>query len=262
MFNNNAVPFSMNVVPENSGNGYGGWGEGSWFIWIILILAIFGGWGNGYGYGYGGGGSVQENYVLTSDFATIERKLDSVNNGLCDGFYAQNSTMLNGFNGVTQAIADSNYAIQNGMTQNRIAAMQDNNAITAQITGIGTQLASCCCDLRYETASKFADLNYNIATQDCATRQTVNDVGRNLADTQNANTRAILDKLGQMEANAKDDKIAELTAQVNALQLAASQQAQNAYLVDQLGYKAPVAAFQVPAPWQYGNCGCNTGCGC
>lgn len=36
-----------------------------------------------------------------------------------------------------------------------------------------------------------------------------------------------------------------------------SQQAQNQYLVSQLGCKAPVPAFNVPAPWQYGNYGCS-----
>lgn len=35
------------------------------------------------------------------------------------------------------------------------------------------------------------------------------------------------------------------------------QQAQNQYLVSQLGCKAPVPAFNVPAPWQYGNYGCS-----
>ena len=61
--------------------------------------------GNGNGFGFGGGGNgVMDGYVLTSDFANIERKIDSVNQGLCDGFYQQaqlvngtNMAMANGF---------------------------------------------------------------------------------------------------------------------------------------------------------------------
>ena len=87
---------TMPVAPANTG-GFGGFGgDGAWWI-IILFLFVFCGWGNN-GWGnngnYGAGG-VMDGYVLTSDFATVERKLDSVNNGLCDGFYAQ-AQLING----------------------------------------------------------------------------------------------------------------------------------------------------------------------
>ena len=96
---------TMPVAPANTGNGNGfGWGgDGAWWIVLFLIFAAFGGWGNGFGFG-GGGNGVMDGYVLTSDFANIERKLDAVNNGICDGFYAMNTGLLNGFAGVTQAV--------------------------------------------------------------------------------------------------------------------------------------------------------------
>jgi heat shock protein HslJ len=64
------------------------------------------------------------------------------------------------------------------------------------------------------------------------------------------------------------DKIATLQAENQSLRLTASQQAQNAYLVDQLAAKAPVPAYVVANPnsvftgyggygTYYGNCGCN-----
>lgn len=58
-----------------------------------------------------------------------------------------------------------------------------------------------------------------------------------------------------MESNAKDEKIAELTARNADLRLAASQAAQNNYLVDKLGCKMPIPAYQVPNPF----CNCNCG---
>lgn len=95
-----------------------------------------------------------------------------------------------------------------------------------------------------------------MATDTCGLQNTIQNTTRDLLDNQNANTRAILDYLCQ-------DKIASLTAENQTLKFAASQQAQNAYLVDQLGPKVPIAAYQVPnpfVPYGYSACGCNTGC--
>lgn len=84
----------------------------------------------------------------------------------------------------------------------------------------------------------------------------------------NNNARAILDALTAQRIEAKDAKIAEQNQQLFAAQLAASQASQNetlkAYMQGQFTYynPRPVPAFPVSAPYQYGNCGCNTGCGC
>lgn len=89
----------------NRGYGYGdgfGYGGGMWFMWIIVLFALMGGWGNGFGRnGWGNGpGLTQVEMQQGFDTQSILRKLDGINNGLCDGFYAQNATMLNGFNAV------------------------------------------------------------------------------------------------------------------------------------------------------------------
>lgn len=107
------------AVGKDSSNCGGFGGYGAEWIWIIVLFAL---WQNG-GWGNGGNGGVGSNYVLATDFATIERKIDGVNNGLCDGFYAMNTGMLNGFagvqqtlcqgfNGINQGIADTRYAIK------------------------------------------------------------------------------------------------------------------------------------------------------
>ena len=73
-----APMLTMPVAPTNSsGNGGFGWdGNGSWFI-IILFLFAFLGWGNnGWGNNGGNSGGVVDGYVLSSDFANIERKMD------------------------------------------------------------------------------------------------------------------------------------------------------------------------------------------
>lgn len=108
-----APMLTMPVSPTNSGGGFG-WGgdNGVWLIVLFLIFAVCGGWGNN---GWGGGGGAMDNYVLASDFATLQRQIDSAastierksditQQGICDGFYAMNTGMLNGFAGVTQTV--------------------------------------------------------------------------------------------------------------------------------------------------------------
>lgn len=91
------VQATMPVAPTGMMNsGFGGFGgDGAWWI-IILFLFVFCGWGgNGWG-NNGNSGGVVDGYVLTSDFANVERKIDSVNQGLCDGFYQQAEVAVNG----------------------------------------------------------------------------------------------------------------------------------------------------------------------
>lgn len=217
-----------------TGNNNGMFSDCGSFWIIILFLFAFNGWGGFGGYGRGGSESgAVDNYVLASDFSQVERKLDTVNAGLCDGFYAMNTGMLNGFAGINNAINTSGYEIRNAITQDTIANMQNANALQAQ-------LANCCC----ENKQAIAGVNYNLSTST-----------RDVVENANANTRAILDALQAQAIAAKDAKIAEQTQQITALQLAASQSAQNNYLIERL-QPAPVPSFSVPAPYAYGGCGC------
>ena len=133
MFNNtNGYSLADIAAATGGGNNDGFWGgNGCW--WIILLFLFWGGaWG-----GYGGVGAnglrVTDGYTLASDYANLERKIDTVNGGLCDGFYAMNTGMLNGFAGVN-----------NNIVQSQIAGMQNTNALTAQMVGLGNQFQQCC----------------------------------------------------------------------------------------------------------------------
>ena len=264
MFNSNQGYSLADIAAatgNNNNNGGCFGGDCAWWV-IILFLFVFCGWG-GYGYGGFGGGntpqatSVYEGYVLNNDMSTLsrqiadttamtERKLDNVTNGLSDGFYT-NAQLING---IDRSIANGVYSLQSGLTQNQIADMQNTNTITAGITGLGTQMASCCCDLRYENAKNFSDINYRMAEQSCQTRQAVADATATIVANQDANTRSILDFLTQ-------DKIASLITENSALKAAANNAAQTYDIVSQLKAQAPVPAYVVPNP--YCNCG---SCGC
>lgn len=258
MFETNNSPFTMPVIPA-AGNGYGNngaFGDGGWLWFIVVIFAIFGGWG---GNGWGGNGSNSSYYTDSAlqrgfDTQSIIGKLDGINNGLCDGFYAVNNGMLTGFNGVNTNILQTGYGIQQAINADTVAGMQNANALQAQ-------LAQCCC----ETREAIQGVNYNMATNTCALQNTMNNNTRDIIDSQNAGTRAILDYLCQ-------DKIATLTAENNDLRRAASQDRQNALLTTAMSAQtqqiinavkpAPIPAYQVPNPNVYYGCGCNTGCGC
>ncbi len=221
---------TMPVTPANgSGNGFGFGGDGAWFL-IILFLFAFCGWGgNGWGNNAGNSGGVVDGYVLASDFSNIERKMDLINGGLCDGFYAVNNTLLTGFGN-----AELSRANQQAALMQQLSAMQ-------------MQAANCCCENR----AAIAQVRYDMATQACDTRNTVQNATRDIVENQNANSRAILDFL-------TNSKMRDLESANQELRLAASQAAQNNYLISQLR-PTPIPSYQSCNPWAGSYTGCS-GC--
>lgn len=109
------------------------------------------------------------------------------------------------------------------------------------------QAQQCCCDQRADTAQ----LRYDMATQGCDTRNTIQTATRDIIDNANSNSRAILDFLTQ-------SKLQDLQSENQGLKLAASQAAQNSYLVSQLR-PSPIPAYTVQNPYccnQFAGCGC------
>lgn len=255
MFSSNCNTASVPLVANIDGNNGNNWNDGSWLWFLIVVFAIFGGWGNGFG-GFGGAnGGVGSEIQRGFDNQAVVSKLDGISNGLCDGFYAMNNSMLTGFNGINTNIMQTGYGIQQAVNADTVANMQNTNALQSQ-------LANCCC----ETREAIQGVNYNMATNTCALQNTMNNNTRDIIDSQQAGTRAILDFL-------TNDKIATLQAENNDLRRAASQDRQNALLTTTMAAQTnqiidavrptPVPSF--PASNLYGyayGCGCNTGCGC
>ena len=228
---------TMPVAPANANNGGFGWGgDGAWWIVLFLIFAAFGGWGNGFGFGGGNSGGVVDGYVLTSDFANVERKIDSVNDGLCNGFYQQ-----------AQLVNGTNMAMANGFGQAELSRANQQAALMQQLNAMQMQTANCCCENR----AAIEQMRYDMAAQACDTRNTVQNATRDIIDNANSNSRAILDFLTQ-------SKLSDLQAENQGLKLAASQAAQNSYLVSQLR-PSPIPAYTVQNPYccnQFAGCGC------
>lgn len=259
MFNSTNTPFTMPVMPATGGYADGaGWGDGGW-LWIIVVFALLFGWGNnGFGNGFGNGGgyaataATQADIQRGFDTQNIVGKLDGINNGLCDGFYAQNTALMNGFHGVDNAICNLGFQTQQGFNTTNVALMQGQNALQAQ-------LADCCCQNR----EAISQVRFDMAQDTCALQNTMNTNTRDIIESQNAGTRAILDYLC-------NEKISTLQAENNDLRRAASQERQSALLTTAMSAQAqqiinavnpaPIPAYQVPNPNVY--YGCGNGCGC
>ena len=125
-----------------------GFGMGGGWMWIIVLFLFLFGFGGGGMWGNRGQGLTQMEMQQGFDTQEIVRKLDGINYGLCQGFYAQNTTMLNGFAGVTTAVRDAQFAAQ-----------------------------QCCCEtnrnidsVRYEAQKNVCDITTAIHAEGEATR--------------------------------------------------------------------------------------------
>lgn len=255
MDNDFATGYALGADSNGNNNGNnGGFGWGGDWIWAFLIFALFG-WGNGgWGGGFGGNGGAQGALTRADlcsefNFNGLENAVRGVQQGLCDGFYAVNSSLMQGFHGVDNAVCNLGYQTQAGFN------------------ALGSQMASCCC----ETQRAIDGVNYNMATNTCALQTSMANNTRDIIQSQEAGTRAILDYLCQ-------EKISSLQAENQALKFQASQSEQNAYiaanqsaqtaeLIRRLGRDCPVPAFVVPNPnccyGPYGTTGYGgNGCGC
>ena len=243
MENSNGFATGYAVGRDSTNGGYGsgnGFFGNDWAWIVILLLFGYGGRGfGGFGGGYGGGSGVGENYVLATDFATIERKLDGINNGICDSTFQLTNTLNNNFRSVDNAICTLGYQ-----------ALQNTNAIQ-------TQLADCCCGIKGEikdVAYGNERNSWNISKQIsdcCCDLEKMNMQNRFDAQAYNCNTLQAIDKVGDRIIDyLANEKTQALRDENFALRLQASQAKQNEFLISRLGEKCPEPAYIVQPPQQ------------
>ena len=241
--NDFATGYAVGRDSTNSGYGNGGmFGDDSWAWIVILLLFGYGGRGfGGFGGGFGGGSCgtpcvTQADVRSAVDQQTLISKLDQQTYGLADSTYAINNAINNGFFGVQSSLCQG-------------------------FNGISREVADCCCS----TKSAIADVKYTIANEGCETRHALFNNTRDIIDNANANSRAILDfltqdKIATLTAENQSLKFAASQSAQNAF-ITANQEAQTAELIRRLGRDCPVPAYVVPNP----NCCYNyaqPACGC
>lgn len=242
-----AMGYALGQDNNNSrGNGNDWFGGGG--IWGLLILALLFGWGGGGLGGFGGLGGGGGNGAFTRaavaegfQYNNIENGIRGIQQGLCDGFYAVNTGLLTGFNGVQ-----------------------------GQIANLAAQNASCCCETQRLIERGFCDVGYAMATNTS-----------NIIQNSHSDTDRVIAKLDAMENARMAEKLDALRSENLSLKFAASQANQNAFitanqeaqtaeLIRRLGRDCPIPAYVVPNPnCCYGNpvgvsygAGFGGGCGC
>ena len=212
-----SIADAMALAKDGDGGMFGG--NGAWVFFLFFLLA----WGNG-GI-FGGNGAALGNRPATEadvqrgfDTRTIVSKLDGLTTGLADGFYAQNTTALQGFNGIQRELTAGF------------------GGVNAGVTALGYQMKDCCC----ETNRNIDAVRYEAAQNTCAITNAIHAEGEA--------TRALINE-NTMQA---------LRDQLLEAKFANSQCAQNAYLVNQIRPNpVPAYVVASPyAGYTYG-CGCN-----
>ncbi len=272
------------VVGNRNGDGFG-WGGDGGLLTILLILALFGGgfgFGGGWGGGFGGFGGMYEFPWLLTGQQGINNNTNSgfrdsmLQDGITsvrDGIAGLSTQLCGCCSDMQMALANGFAGVEQGANARQMANMQSDfalqNAINQGFNGIQAQLANCCCENRLG----IADLKYTIATEECATRNAAAMNTRDIVESGNRNSQAILDKLCQLELDGLKQDNANLRTQLNMANLAASQTAQTAELrqsgATQLNQLvSELRSCPIPAQPVYGSqpiftCGGqNVGCGC
>ena len=264
--NNSAYPYP--VMFGNNG-GFGN-GYGADWLWVIVLLALFGGWGNnGNNGGFFGGRGFDDGYAWLSNGQ--KEIMANTNNGF-DTLHLSNQLEGNrdAINNLSTQLcgstADVVQAINNGFYNSEISASNRQMADMNQAFALSNQLAQCCCENRLG----IANLNSTIISENCADRQLINEVSRDIITNQTQGVQRILDQLCQDKIDAKNEKINDLQREILMKDLQASQVQQTATL--RLGQEAEVDALYnrlsncpVPSVPVYGRqpiFTCNNGCGC
>lgn len=282
---NSGLNVSMPVVPAYGGvygqGGFGGFGgDLSWII--LLVLLCGGGWGGFGGFGGMGGfggamwdfpwlinGQQQISNNTNDGFrdAQLHDSVTSVRDGvsalatqLCDccgqtQMSIANSTagiqnsLCSGFAGVNASINGAQNAISNQLYNNEIASLNrsfaEQTANTAGFNGVQSGL----CDIRYGNATNTRDI----------------------IESQNRGTQAVLDKLCQLELDGYKREADQLRAENSVLKnqgfIANEINQQNEVFYNRLK-NCPVNAVPVAGNTPLFSCnpsfntpGCGCGCG-
>lgn len=217
MDNDFATGYALGADGDRHNDGM--FGGNGW--WAIIIFAMIFGWG-----GFGGRNGAMDGALTRSDICnefginSLQRGVQGVQQGLCDGFYSQNTTMLTGFSSLGNQIADNRFASQ-----------------------------QCCCEtnrnidaVRAENYRNTCDITTAIHQEAEATRALINaNTMQDLRDRLEARDRDLL------SANFQLSQLSQTQSLVNELRPVS----RPAYIT--------CSPYQSAFGWN-GNCGCGNSC--
>ena len=229
-----------------------------------------GGFGNGFNNDYAwlsnGQKEIMQNtndgfntLQLANQLTGISSGVQNLSTQLCNCCADINATVNSGFANAETAANARQMANMQQAFNNQISTLQGFNGVTNQVA-----------DASAENRLGIAGLNATILSENCADRAALQEGVRDIITNATSNTQAVLDKLCQLELDGKNEKIVDLQRQLTMADLRASQTAQNAFIsqgfaneVDALYNR--LANCPVPSTPVYGRTPiftCNNGCGC
>lgn len=226
------------AVTGNNG-GFGGNGDGAWWL-LVLFLFAMGGWNNG-GFGAGnGGGFVGADVQRGFDQSAVMSGINGINTALSGGFADAALSQCNQSMNLITALNGVQGQLGNMITQNEMARQQ------------------CCCD----TKQAIADLKYTVATENCQDRTSLNEALREVITQMNAGFQGVHDEMCQQIIDAERRENANLRTQLNLANLAASQNNQTSQILAdnaaqtaalrQIIAPTAVPAYNVAPPFRFG----------
>lgn len=215
------------ALQNRDNDGMFGGGSGTW-VWVFFLFFLLA-WGGG-GFGFGNNAAAQGALTRAElydglNYSQLDNAVRGIQNGLCDGFYAQNTAMLQGMNGIQNQLCQGFNGVNSNITESRFATQQ------------------CCCEtnrnidaVRYENARNTCDIVNAIKADGDATRALM---------TQNT--------------------IQELRDNLQAAQLQLGNISQTQTIINAVRpFPTPsyITCSPYTAANGYGVCGCGNGCGC
>ena len=233
---NSQYPAFMPFMPGGFGNGFGGYGnDGLWgVIYLAIIASIFGWGGNGLGFGGRGGfgGAIPAELSGNAGRELLMQAIQGNRDAI-----GQIASTLNCSGQQIQSV------LGNIQSQLGLSGQQIINAIQSGDAGIASQLSSCCCNILQSIERTSAAQQLQSCQNVNALTGTIAGSARDLKDSNDANSRAILAKLDAAETRVLQDKLdaerqksATLAAQLN-------NEHQTAAILQSVGQQiAPLAA--------------------
>ena len=268
MFNSNNSMGPADFAAMMGGNGgWGGFGgDGFWGFFILAI--IFGMWGgNGFFGGWGGNGGnngAQAGFYATQadlqrgfDQAALANKIDNLGISLENGIKDPGYMITKSFYDAEISRSNNQAALLQQMNSIAMTEMQDTNALSTLVSSSANQTQMGMMGGFNQQEANFAQVRHDMATSDCAIKNAISQAAQEIMLNDNQNYRALHDEFIADKLAQKDETIRRQDAMIANLQLAASQAAQNQYLVNTLR-PTPVPSY--PAMNLYGymnpNCPC------
>ena len=288
--NSNGITPIVDLATNNTGaypcpiyygnNGYNGNGFlGGDGIWAILLLAMI--WGNN-GNGIFGGNNNNNDFAWLSNgqkdimtntnngFDTLH--LSNQLEGNRDAINDLSTQICSSTGNIVNALNSGFYNAEVSACNRQIADMNQNftNQLNLQnnLNQLNSRFSDCCCENRLATCQ-----TQNIVQNEANTTRYANaNNTRDIIESANRNSQAILDKLCQLELDGFKRENEQLRSQLQFANMQASQvqqtadlRANNAVVANQL--VSELRSCPIPAVAVYGNqpvfgCQPSNGCGC